>query len=154
MGANLRTKDLREVAPPMLHITMCFLGSRPVGELEALRGVVAARQPPAGELALGEPVWLPPRRPGVLAIGIEDPSGALAALQADVAAALIELGAYEPEGRPFLAHVTVARVRRGRRVHPAPLRPPAPIRFVAPSLTLYRSHPGPGGSRYEALVRS
>jgi 2'-5' RNA ligase len=154
MSANMRTKDLREVAVPMLHVTLCFLGSRPSEEIDALREVVAARQAPRSELALGEPLWLPPRRPGVLAIAVDDPDGELRGLQADVASALADLGAYEPERRAFLPHVTVARVRRGRRVRPWPLRAPAPLPFVSPSLTLYRSHPGPGGSRYEPLVRT
>jgi RNA 2',3'-cyclic 3'-phosphodiesterase len=154
MGANLKTKDLREVAVAQLHITLCFLGSQPVEALDALSDVVRARHPPASELALGQPLWLPPRRPGVLAIEIDDPAGSLSALQTDVAAALTELGAYEAERRRFLPHVTVARVRRGRRVRPWPLKAPAPLPFVAPSLTLYRSHPGPGASRYEALVRT
>jgi 2'-5' RNA ligase len=154
MSANMRTKDLREVAVPMLHITLCFLGSQPTALHASLCAAVAARRPPASELRLGEPLWLPPRRPGVLAVGVEDEDGELTALQADLAGALAELGAYEPEQRPFLPHVTVARVRRGRRVAPRPLSPPARLPFVAPSLTLYRSHPGPGGSRYEPLVRT
>ncbi|MCW3064089.1 MAG: 2-5 ligase, partial [Solirubrobacterales bacterium] len=100
--ANLRRKDLRGIATPMLHVTLCFLGAQPLERIEALSEVVGERGAPEEEVALGEPLWLPPRRPGVLAIGIEDPSGALTRLQADVASALVELGAYEPEARPFL----------------------------------------------------
>jgi 2'-5' RNA ligase len=153
-GANMKTKDLREIATPMLHMTLCFLGSQPLERIEALSELVAAAGAPKEELVLGEPLWLPPRRPGVLAIGVEDESGALTDLQADVSAALVALGAYEPEKRPFLPHVTVARVRRGRRVRAAPLPAPAPLRFTAPALVLYRSRPGPGGARYEALARA
>jgi 2'-5' RNA ligase len=153
-GANLKTKDLRGIAVPMLHVTLCFLGYQPVERIDALSEVVAARGAPDEVLALGEALWLPPRRPGVLAIGLEDGSGALTALQADVSQALVDLGAYEPESRPFLPHVTVARVRRGRRVRPGRLPAPAPLVFTAPALTLYRSQPGPGGARYEPLARA
>jgi 2'-5' RNA ligase len=153
-GANMKTKDLREIATPMLHVTLCFLGYQPLERIDALSELVAARAAPEEELALGEPLWLPPRRPGVLAICVEDESGALASLQADVSDALVALDAYEPEKRPFLPHVTVARVRRGRRVRPGRLPAPAPLRFRAPALVLYRSRPGPGGARYEPLARA
>jgi 2'-5' RNA ligase len=152
--ANLRRTDLRGIATPMLHVTLCFLGAQPLERIEPLSAVVAERGAPEEELALGEPLWLPPRRPGVLAIGVEDPSGALTRLQADVAGALVDLGAYEPEDRPFLPHVTIARVRRGRRVHPEPLPAPAPVPFASPALVLYRSFTAPGGARYEALARA
>jgi 2'-5' RNA ligase len=152
-AANLRTKDLRGVAVPMLHVTLCFIGYQPVERIEALTEVVASRRAPEEELVLGEPLWLPPRRPGVLAIEVEDSSGALAVLHADVSQALVDLEAYEPEARPFLPHVTVARVRRGRRVRPGRLAAPARLAFTAPALTLYRSQPGPGGARYEPLAR-
>ena len=142
------------MATPLLHVTLCFLGAQPLERIEALSEVVTARGAPSEELALGEPLWLPPRRPGVLAIGISDGSGGLARLQASVSDALVELGAYEAEARPFLPHVTVARVRRGRRVHPEPLPAPAPMSFTAPALTLYRSFTAPGGPRYEALARA
>jgi 2'-5' RNA ligase len=62
---------------------------------------------------------------------------------------------WEPERRAFRPHVTVGRVRRGERVRAAGLGPPAPdLAFHAPAVTLYRSHTGPGGSRYEALARA
>ena len=41
-----------------------------------------------GEVALGEPLWLSPRRPHVLTVAVADPSGRLAELQARVSAAL------------------------------------------------------------------
>ena len=78
-----------------------------------MRGRATAR--PAAELAVGEPLWLPPRRPRVLAVALEDPDGALGRTQTAVSSALAAGGWYVPETRPFLAHVTVARVRKGAR---------------------------------------
>ena len=61
--------------------------------------------------------------------------------------------AYRPEKRAFWPHVTLARVKRGRRAPPldAPDPPAAP--FEAPELTLYRSTLRPQGALYEALAR-
>ena len=75
----------------------------------------------------------------------------LAALQSQLSAALHAGGFYEPERRPFLGHVTVARVAAGTRPRPAEVPPPPPQRFDATSVTLYRSWLGSGPARYEAL---
>ncbi|HXA54584.1 MAG TPA: hypothetical protein VNV37_06895, partial [Solirubrobacteraceae bacterium] len=84
--------QLRLLEPDTLHVTLCFLGNRPVGEIEALGGALAeacAEAPPVGSLALGAPLWLPPRHPRALAVELHDtPDHALAELQAAIAAAL------------------------------------------------------------------
>lgn len=156
---------LRAVPPESLHVTLCFLGSLDVAAVEPLgEAVVAAAPSGAGAppLAFGAGLWLPRRRPRVLTVGLEDPSGALASLQARMAAALADGGWYEPEQRPFLPHVTVARVREGggrgaagaqaARAR-AELPPLAPGSFAGEAVALYRSHLGRGPARYEALVR-
>lgn len=71
-------------------------------------------------------------------------------MRADLAHALSAFRA--PEDRPYRPHVTVARVRGGRR--PSQLGDlPAPpgLRIVPEGLVLYRSTPAPGGTRYEAV---
>src|SRR6476620_6251962 len=76
-----------------LHATLCFLGARPVSQIDAIVaacGVVAGE--PVVEPRLGEPVWLPRRRPRVLAVSLEDQDGALARLQATLASALVAGG--------------------------------------------------------------
>ena len=108
---------LRLVRPEDLHATLCFLGSRPVGEIEAISsacGVVAGE--PVVDSAFGEGLWLPARRPRVLAVALSDPDGALGRIQSVLSGALAAGGWYAPESRPFLAHVTVARVGRDARV--------------------------------------
>ena len=67
------------------------------------------------DLALGDALWLAPRRPHVLTVEVADATGALLALQERVVAALVEAVGYEPDRRRFRPHVTVARVRRGAR---------------------------------------
>ncbi len=150
---------LRRVRPESLHVTLCFLGSHPmsaVGEIgDACR---AAAGLPAPRLRVGDALWLPRRRPRVLAIELADDGaggdaggGRLAALQSALGAALQAGGFYKPETRPFLGHVTVARVASGKRVAPVALEPPESFRFDATHVTLYRSLLGSGPARYEAL---
>ena len=151
---------LRLVGPASLHVTLCFLGTRPaaeVGEIAAAcRAAVSGLPAPA--LVVGGALWLPPKRPRVLTVTLADDGGRLTAVQSALARALVAGGFYEPEPRPFLAHVTVARVQReGRlqregRPRDTELPAPAPVRFTAGEVTLYRSRLGGGPARYEALA--
>jgi 2'-5' RNA ligase len=145
---------LRLLEPESFHVTLCFLGRRSVAEV----GPIASACRRLGRnrqlmLALGAGLWLPARRPRVVAIELSDGDGALARLQSELARALQAGGWYQPEPRRFLAHVTVARVGRG--TPPAPLSlelaPPLPLRFVSTAVTLYRSHLGSEGARYQPL---
>jgi len=135
------------------HVTLAFLGHRPEEDVAAVGGVLAglaAREPPA--LALGDGLLLPPRRARVLTVALEDASGALGALQAEVSQGLAGAGLYEPEARPFRPHVTVARLRSGARAPRTIAAAPERIAFRAGAVVLYRSHVGRGGARYEPLV--
>jgi 2'-5' RNA ligase len=147
---------LRLLDRESMHVTHCFLGPRDAGEIEAIAQAlrVVAGAPPV-PLTLGAPLWLPRRRPRVAAVRLTDGEGARgggAVLQSAVAATLAQGGWYEPEGRPFLAHVTVARAGRGGLIRPPELAPPATVRFTAETVSLYRSHTGPAGARYEPLA--
>jgi RNA 2',3'-cyclic 3'-phosphodiesterase len=143
---------LRPVPVEHLHATLCFLGSRPASQIEEIAaacGVVAGE--PVLEPRLGEPVWLPARRPRVLAVRLQDGSGALARVQAALSAALASGGWYAPESRPFLGHVTVARIAKDARVEAPSLEPPPAVEVRCSRVTLYRSRLGSGGARYEPL---
>ncbi|HTU86817.1 MAG TPA: RNA 2',3'-cyclic phosphodiesterase [Solirubrobacteraceae bacterium] len=144
---------LRLVRPEDLHVTLCFLGSRPADEIEqigAACGVVAGE--PAVETAFGEPLWLPRRRPRVLAVALPDAGGGLARVQAGLSAALVAGGWYAPESRPFLAHVTVARVSGGGRFRALSLPALPAVAVPCSRVTLYRSRLSPSGARYEPLT--
>lgn len=145
---------LRPVASEDLHVTLCFLGSLPAGAaVDVLDACAVAATLPAARLALGAPLWLPRRSPRVLAVALRDADGALAAVQAALSRSLAGAGLYRPEGRPFLAHVTAARVRRGARVAPVDLIAPEPTAFAGQTVTVLRSHLERGGARYEPLGR-
>ena len=152
---------LRRVRPESLHVTLCFLGSRPGVRDRPDRGGLPGGGRASGDpaLTLGEPIWLPPRRPRVLAVSLRDASpptpcgaGPLSALQTALARALTAGGFYAPETRPFLGHVTVARVASGRRAAPVQLAAPEPARSTAARVSLFRSLLGSGPARYESLA--
>lgn len=146
--------ELRRVPASSLHVTLCFLGPRPADEAGAIGEAVRACAGPVPALALASAAWLPPQRPGVLAIDLVDRDGACATVQRRLARALAELGVYRRERRRFRPHVTVARVRRGARVRRDGLPElPAVRPFAGAAVTLLRSHLGRGGARYEALER-
>ena len=146
---------LRAVARENLHLTLAFLGAREETEAPALGAIVTATAGAMSHLSLGGPLWLPPRRPGVLTVGVHDVTGALTSLQASLTEALRTEAAFAPRAQPFRPHVTVARVRRGRSVRPRDVElPPSPsASFAAVALTLYRSRTSPGDARYEPLAR-
>lgn len=146
--------DLRPVPEAALHVTLAFLGYRPEKEAVAIAEAIA---PAAGRGPLFEPaevVPVPPRRPRLFALDLEDPDGACVRLQQDVSDALEARRFYSPEKRPFWPHVTLARVKRDRRAEPWPSDEPAPVApFRGAALTLYRSTLRPQGAQYDALAR-
>ena len=148
-------EELRLMGADALHATLCFLGWRSAEEADPIAAAceAALRGLARPSLALGESLWLPPRRPRVLAVRLEDPAGALGLLQASVSDTLSRGGWYVPEKRPYLAHVTVARVPGRARVRATELPPPARLEFSAPTVTLYRSRLERGGAQYELLAR-
>jgi 2'-5' RNA ligase len=143
----------RPVPQDALHVTLCFLGSRATEEIDAIGAAIERALDVYGppRLSLGEGLWLPDRRPRVLAARIEDSTGVLERLQATLADALSAGGWYAPETRPFLAHATVARVRRGLRAATGELLAASSVEFTAANVTLFRSRLERGGARYEAL---
>jgi 2'-5' RNA ligase len=149
-------EGVRSVRREDLHVTLCFLGSRDHAALEPIRAacrVVHGRG--SVELAPGEAVLLPRRRPRVLAVALTDVDRGLEAVQTSLSEALHAGGFYEPEPRPFFGHVTVARAGRGARIPRSALLAPAPdpVRFTGSTIVLYRSQLRRGGARYEPLER-
>ncbi len=146
-----------------MHVTLCFLGNRAVGEIEPIADALeqAAQTADAAiagvDLALGAPLWLPPRRPRSLALEVHDAGGALARVQRSLSDAIARAIGWQPERRRFRAHVTVARLGRGADVGAGarePLAPSPQLSFVAREVVLYRSLLSPDGASYEPLAAS
>ena len=146
--------ELRVVPSASLHVTLAFLGERPEEEVPGIGEATLACAAPVPGLRAAAPAWLPPRRPRVLAVDLEDLAGGCLRLQRAVSDALEALGAYRPERRAFRPHVTVARVRKGERPSPELPAPADLAPFDGYALTLFRSLLSPKGARYEALARS
>ncbi len=154
--------SLRLLDAESLHLTLCFLGSRPVGEIDALAAALAAEVEHSCELSVGAPLWLPPRRPHALAVEVHDPGGELARVQERVSGALAAASGWRPERRRFRPHITLARVR-GRVGGSRPSRADRPgrelslpatprVSFTPEAIVLYRSWLAPEGATYEALA--
>jgi 2'-5' RNA ligase len=150
-GASL--PQLRVVRGEDLHVTLCFLGWQRLSAAgEILRACQVAADWAVAPLVLRKAIWLPPRRPRVLAVSLEDRDRVLAGVQGALSGALGAGGWYIPEKRPFLAHVTVARVARGARVRAGTDLPALPVlSFEGSRVTLFRSRLSPAGARYEPL---
>ncbi len=163
LSARLSGGRLRLLDPDLLHVTLCFLGAQPTGRIDALaQSVVGVCAAPPGELSLGAPLWLPPRRPHALAVELhDDAEGALASLREAVARALaavcdLEAGAGGSDPtrprRRFRPHVTVARLRPRDAPSERGLPATPVLSFLPQALTLYRSWLTPAGALYEELA--
>lgn len=147
--------DLRAVPTEVLHVTLAFLGYRPEKEIDAIADTAFAALagcPPARLRPLAVRP-LPPRQPRLFALDLEDAADGCTIVQAAVAEALAAGRFYRPEKRPFWPHMTLARVKRGRRAGPLDADPPPAEPFDAADVVLYRSHLRPQGAHYEPLRR-
>lgn len=158
---ELADPALRRVAPESLHVTLAFLGNRPLSDVEPIAEVIewAAEHPVLMEL--GGPVGRPARgRPRLVALPVL--GGPVEKLEDNLGRILAFEGLYEPKKRPFWPHVTVARVRaegRGSR-RPMPVEipsGPSPTErtgwFDGVRISLYRSELQPSGARYVPLAQ-
>jgi 2'-5' RNA ligase len=147
---------VRRIPAHDLHLTLAFLGARAERDAAAVAGVLPglALVHPVGCLRITRALWLAPRRPSVLAVAIDE-CDELAALRAELVAALRPAIGFDAERRPFRPHVTVGRVGRGARVGvgASPLGPPPTLTVAPQAITLYRSHGDRRGARYEPLAR-
>jgi len=152
-------RPLRLLEPDLLHLTLCFLGARPVAEIEQIAAVLGDCARAVGELSIGAPLWLPPRRPRALAVEVHDPEGDLARLHGALSETLAGTGSFgwEPEGRRprrFRPHITLARMREDAAPRERELPPTPALEFTPREVVLYRSWLAPEGASYEALARA
>ena len=168
-------RDLRVLSRYSLHITLVFLGYQAEKDVDRIAELSFAEQGSPFELQAEEIVEVPPRRPRLYALGMEDKGGALGKFQTGIAERLHEAGLYEPEKRPFWPHLTIARFKQTERHRTAggprgrpgrqsggsnePAGPPPEFPeelgkpFQATRLTLYKSTLKPQGAEYEPLAK-
>ncbi len=119
LGRELReaSRDLKVVSLDHLHLTLKFLGETEEGLIPEI--VSAMREAAAGVTPFdirvrGTGAFPSPSRPNVLWVGVEG-AEPLARIAKALDAHLVALG-FEPETRPWSAHVTVARVKGHRNL--------------------------------------
>jgi 2'-5' RNA ligase len=166
-------RDLRLPSRYSLHVTLAFLGYQYERDVEKIAEASFSDGGAPFELKATDVTEVPPRRPRLYAVGLEDPGEKLVGWQTKLAERLQAGGWYEPETRPFWPHITIARFKqterhrtgggaraggrgRGPADQPAPM-PEFPDElqkpFQAARLTLYSSTLRPQGAEYEPLSR-
>ena len=153
---------LKWVRAQDLHITLRFLGERPVDGIPDLvaAGARAARAAAPMELEVRGVGGFPTAgRARTVWAGVGRGAAALAALAADLERELLAAAPdLQPAGQPFRAHITLARVRGGwidldGWPHAAAARHRLWGRLPATEMVLFRSELRPGGPVYTALHR-
>jgi 2'-5' RNA ligase len=106
----------RPVARDHLHVTLAFLGHRPVEELDAIVDALRAAAAAAGPIRFLPDRYRETRSVGMLVL--TDPGGQATRLAEDLQGRLERLGVYEREEREWLPHLTVVRFRERPRLEP------------------------------------
>lgn len=144
--------DIRWLLPEQQHLTLRFIGEVDNGLMEDVVEALATVAGTPFELALSGIGHFPPRgEPRVIWVGVEK-SETLKRLKRSVDRALASVG-LEPEGRKFVPHVTLARLRRPLSPHRLASWLAAhslyrSARFRVPGFQLYSSWLGPDGPDY------
>lgn len=105
----------RYVSPENIHLTLKFLGDVDSSLLPAVYqsvAAVAARHEPFSLSLAGLGCFPNVKRPRVIWAGVATPGPQLTAMATDLDSALNRLG-FARERRPFQAHLTLARIKRG-----------------------------------------
>jgi 2'-5' RNA ligase len=139
-------RDIRVLSPTHLHVTLAFLGHRPVEELDGIAAALRQAATNAVRPVLSVERYRETRSVGMLAL--RDDEGRAQALAGDLHARLERLGVYEPEQRKWLPHVTVLRFRSRPRLSP---ELPAVPSFSPSDAALYHSVLRSGGAQYEVV---
>ena len=156
----VRRLDPRWVVAENLHVTVRFIGHVPDDGaraiVDALAGPVTLAPFSMTVAGCGAFPTSGPIR--VIWLGIPDGCDGLAAIYDEMSRRLLPFG-FEPEGRPFSAHLTLARVKDAPRGASADARAALdrlefrPHSCLVRQATLFESRLSPRGPRYEPLAR-
>ncbi len=142
-GKNLRARG-RRVAPENIHLTLAFLGSVDASFRQCAEQAASTLHVAAFTLVLEEIGCWP--RTGILWAGTGQTPQPLLTLVQGLFAGLSGCG-YQPEKRPYAAHLTLARKvhrwKENRRIGPLP--------WDVTQFCLVQSRTQPEGAHYEIL---
>jgi 2'-5' RNA ligase len=156
---------VRWTKPEHAHLTLQFLGNVMTTHIPSLTDALTTATAPHSAFMLREGVvgaFPSLDAPRVLWLGMRGAVDALLALHQSVAEALRQVEGIVADRKPFQPHLTLARVRNGRRAAPeatalavALRRPVAapPAGWPIAHVSLIRSVLGAGGSRYTVVER-
>ncbi|MBN2583823.1 MAG: RNA 2',3'-cyclic phosphodiesterase [Planctomycetes bacterium] len=152
--------DVKWSRPENMHLTLKFLGDTPEEFVDEVSSSLdaAATGCPRHTATMSEIGAFPnPRRPRVVWVGLDEPTGRLAALQKAVDEATSDL--VPPDPRGFTAHLTLGRVRSGRNVERLAqlmngYRLTSPVEVPVNEIVLIRSELSRSGPTYTPLHRS
>jgi RNA 2',3'-cyclic 3'-phosphodiesterase len=139
-------EGLRRLRPEQLHVTLAFLGHRPVSDVPV---VVRALEEACARAAL--PSLAPRRYRETRSVGmivLDDASDRATRLAERLHKRLERARVYEREKRRWLPHLTVLRFRTPPRLR---LEPPDLGTFSPSDAAVYHSLLRPGGAQYEVL---
>ena len=135
----------RPQRPDQWHVTLEFLGSVPASRVAAARDAAAQVRASSCEIVFDAVEYW--RRPEVLTLVARDLPPPLESLVVQLRAALATRG-FEPESRPFRAHLTLAR-KVTNPVSPVSFEP---LRWPAADFALVESITDRSGSVYTPLA--
>ena len=114
LRGQLAPRSVRWVRPQGIHLTLKFLGDTPVSRLDDIKTSLAQAATEVGPFTFsvgGLGCFPNTRRPRVVWVGLEEPTGALIRLRDAVEAQVSPLG-FPTEKRRFSPHLTLGRVQR------------------------------------------
>ncbi len=141
-----------------MHVTLYFLGMLDEDEAEGVRSALAGVKADPFELRAGKVLRLPSDTvPKVVAVGVESSGNELARFQRRIHDTVFAT-AENKETRPFLPHVTLARLSAGVPGYAKPVkrslegfRSVGQVSWQADRFELLVSHQGEGGPVYETV---
>ncbi len=149
-----KAQGVRWVRPEGLHVTLKFLGHVPEGEIQGIKEVmerISLGFPPFWVRIRGAGGFPSPQRARVLWIGVEDPDGRLKGVFKALERGLERLG-FPREDRPFRPHLTLGRVKEGRRFEFLKDYRDLEVGVLeVREMVLFKSELKPEGAEYESL---
>jgi 2'-5' RNA ligase len=114
LGEQVPPRSVRWVRAEGIHLTLKFLGDTSTEKLPDIKQALAAvarHAPTCTSTVEGLGCFPNPRRPRVVWVGVQEPTGWLEVLQDAVEETMTHFG-YEREKRSFKPHLTLGRVHR------------------------------------------
>ena len=114
LKSRVPADTVRWVQPNGIHLTLQFLGDVPAVKIDSIAQALTTACAPFHPFTItvgGLGCFPDARHPRVTWVGVDEPTGTLAALQKAVERAMIPLG-FKPEQRAFHPHLTLGRTQR------------------------------------------